>query len=90
MAEETDWRLGSQENYLKGVALVHRRCRRNPRDATWDHDHCEFCWAKFTVEDCPDVLHRGYATTDDYHWICEKCFDDFKDLFKWTVVGELA
>ena len=90
MANEADWRLRKQENYLKGVTLVHRRYRRNPSDPAWTHDHCAFCWATFMVEDYPDVLHQGYATDDDYHWICEKCFSDFKDMFGWTVVEELA
>ena len=73
--------------YLKGVALVHRPYRRNPIDPTWDHDHCAFCWAKFMVEDYPDVLHQGYATADDHQWICERCFEDFKDSFQWTLIG---
>ena len=41
--------------------------------------------AKFMVEDAPNVLHEGYTTTDDYHWICEPCFEDFREQFKWTV-----
>ncbi|MGA2035170.1 MAG: hypothetical protein ABSG68_23230 [Thermoguttaceae bacterium] len=90
MADEPDWRLSNQENYLKGVTLVHRRYRRYPLDPTWDHDHCAFCWAKFMVEDHADVLHHGYATSDDYHWVCDKCFDDFKDLFGWSVIDELS
>ena len=90
MADESDWRLTTQENFLKGVTLVHRSYCRYPPDTTSDHDHCELCWAKFMVEDYPDVLHQGCATTDDYHWICEKCFDDFKDLFGWTVIDDIA
>jgi len=39
------------------------------------------------VEDVPDVLHEGYCTLDDYHWICGKCFDDFKELFGWRVAA---
>ena len=23
---------------------------------------------------------------DDYHWVCEQCFADFRDRFNWTVV----
>jgi hypothetical protein len=41
-------------------------------------------------ENYPDVLHQGYTTTDDYHWICETCFGDFKHLFEWIVVDEIA
>jgi len=85
----TDWRLQGQEKYLKGVTLVPRRYRRSAPNPNWDHDHCEFCWAKFMVEDAHG-LHHGYATHDDYRWICEKCFEDFKSMFEWKVVDEGA
>ena len=82
-----DWRLNGQEKYLSGVNLIHRRYRRykNPK---WDHDHCEFCQAKFMVEDVHDVLHEGYTTEDDYHWICNSCFAEFNDRFGWTVIAD--
>lgn len=51
----------------------------------WDHDHCEFCMAKFSEN--PENLHEGYTTTDSYHWICEECYQDFKVVFQWTLVG---
>ncbi|MBM2824639.1 MAG: hypothetical protein HW402_303 [Dehalococcoidales bacterium] len=38
------------------------------------------------VEDYPEVIHVGYATIDDYYWICENCFQDFKEMFAWNVV----
>ena len=96
-----DWRLTGQQRYLHGAALARRRYRA--RSATWDHDHCAFCWAKFVdpgvsqphgrlAEEQPDVVTQGYATTAehpqgaDYHWVCERCFDDFADLFEWRVV----
>lgn len=88
MTEASDWRLRGQEKYLAGVTLVHRAYRRYTANRDWDHDHCAFCWAKFMVEDRPDVLHEGYATTDDYHWICEPCFRDFQEQFRWTVVDD--
>jgi hypothetical protein len=31
-------------------------------------------------------LQEGYATEDNYRWICEECFEDFKDLFDWKVM----
>jgi hypothetical protein len=61
----------------------------------WDHDHCEFCWAKFeeaakVVERQsadPSVLTEGYVTADPDvdKWICGRCFEDFKDEFNWSV-----
>jgi len=78
----TDWRLQGQEKFLKGVALTKQTYRKYRE--SWEHDHCEFCWAKFSESrEDPNV---GYATTDRYHWICENCYQDFKNMFQWTVV----
>ncbi len=84
MREENDWRLQGQETYLKGIPLWWKRYTRYSE--SWEHDHCEFCWAKFMEGDDPDVLHEGYATEDNYRWICGQCFEDFKDLFGWEVM----
>ncbi len=84
MRESNDWRLAGQERYLKGVTLIWKNYRQ-PSDS-WDHDHCSFCWAKFAEIDEPNALREGYTTSDDYHWICQKCFIDFQDLFAWNVV----
>lgn len=80
MAED-DWRLQGQERYLKGATLCRRRWHA-PRPS-WDHDHCEFCWAKFTK--AADMLREGYTTEDSYYWICDRCFEDFRVQFEWTV-----
>ena len=75
-----------QERYLKGVVLTHRTYRpANPQN---DHDHCAFCTAKFMEVDGPDILHKGYSTSDGYHWVCENCFGDFIDQFEWKVKTE--
>jgi hypothetical protein len=87
-ADKSDWRLQGQEKYLQGVTLVH--CHYRPKNPNWDHDHCEFCGAKFMVGDFPDVLHQGYSTKDDYRWICDQCFADFTDMFEWKVVDGIA
>jgi hypothetical protein len=89
MSDQNDWRLLNQEKYLKGVTVVLRRYRRYPKNINWDHDHCAFCWVEFNTEDFPDVLHKGYCTLDEYYWICETCFNDFKDLFEWVVIKEI-
>ena len=70
-----DWRITNQGNYLYGKELIHTEY--HVIDGDWDHDHCEFCWDKF-IEGV-----TGYCTLDKYHWICEKCFNDFKDEFAW-------
>jgi|SRR5262249_25127165 len=85
-----DTRLQGQEKYLKGVDLCRRAYRQYPANPSWDHDHCCFCFADFEVEHdprYPDVLHEGYCTLDEYHWICAECFDDFRERFEWRVVA---
>lgn len=81
---DDDWRLRGQENFLRGKTL--HRSTYKQRSETWDHDHCAFCWAKFMERDYPGYpanLHVGYTTEDEYHWICEQCFCDFRDRFEW-------
>jgi hypothetical protein len=87
MVDSSDWRLQRQERFLQGVELCHRAYRRPVKKPNWDHDHCEFCWAKFGVEEGPGIVHEGYCTLDEYRWICSTCFDDFKERFDWSVVA---
>jgi len=83
MKESNDWRLLNQERFLKGVSLKHMIWK--PYRVGWDHDHCSFCFEKFSQYD--GDLHEGYCTLDEYHWICEECFEDFKDMFEWKIEG---
>ncbi len=86
-----------QERFLQGAEFSHKAYRAWRED--WDHDHCAFCAAKF-VEDTstasadPDAQTAGYAALgrgpegqDDYHWVCDECFEDFRGRFDWTVAG---
>ncbi len=77
-----DWRLNGQERYLACVKLK----RVNFLDIFHksDHEHCEFCMEKISTY--PDTIHEAYCTLDEYHWICEDCFNDFRDLFHWVIV----
>src|SRR4051794_21017312 len=66
----------------------------------WDHDHCDFCWAKFMDTSRfdeewrkarPDVLDAGYTPAPPNPgfgnaWICPQCFEDFRERFAWTIV----
>lgn len=85
MIAEDDWRRQGQERYLMGIVLVQREYRMNPTAEAWDHDHCEFCGIKFSTIDDPRYRHEGYATEDEYCWICRGCFDDFRDEYQWKV-----
>jgi len=79
--QEDDWRLQGQESW-KNETLVYKNY--SDRKTETDHDHCEFCMNKFS-DTISDALNIGYTTQDDYHWICEECFADFKDRFNWTI-----
>ena len=70
MVEDDDWRLTGQEKYLHGAKLV--RKAYHAQSATSEHEHCEFCWAKFMdpafseehrefIVANPDVLTEGFA-----------------------------
>lgn len=85
MIPSDDWRRQGQERYLRGVTLVHRTYRQNPTNPAWDHDHCEFCGLKFKLEEEAGKTMDGYATEDDYRWICPACYDDFKNEFGWIL-----
>lgn len=77
-----DWRLTNQLNFLYGKTVIKKKyVAPTP---LWDHDHCSFCWNKFSESGSND-LHEGYYVTDTKDWICEDCFNDFYEMFKWKV-----
>ena len=76
-----DWRRQGQERCLLGSKLIKHRYRAYRQG--WDHDHCEFCWAKFSLE--PGDLNAGYSTEDGYRWLCPDCYEDFRGEFNWSV-----
>ena len=81
MSMQNDWRLHGQESFLMGVTMVHQPWK--PSDPQNDHDHCEFCWARFSRYAAD--LHVGYSTEDRCRWVCEQCFHDFQRKFSWRV-----
>src|SRR4051812_45608855 len=102
MPSEDDWRRRRQEEYLRGATLTLRRYQA--LSAGWEHEHCEFCWAKFldasyspehadALTADPSLLSEGYTEAPGgkppagEHWICRRCFEDFRDEFGWTVVS---
>ncbi len=76
-----DWRLTNQMNYLKDRSWSWKPYTKYREG--WDHDHCSFCWQKFTESGTPETLHEGYSTQADYYWVCAQCFEDFKEMFAW-------
>ncbi len=87
MQEPSDWRRQGQESYLKGVTLVRQPYCQYAKNPDWDHDHCEFCNAKFMATKEHGVLHSGYSTEDQYRWICGACFEDFREEFEWKIAS---
>ncbi len=88
MHEPDDWRLTNQLSYLKNASLTWRAY--SPASPENDHDHCEFCFAKFMVGELPDTLAEGYCTADRYHWVCKTCFADFSEIFIWRLADAAA
>lgn len=77
---DDDWRLTRQHDYLEGAALSLVEWTSSGRES--DHDHCEFCWAKFGRN---GGLSAGYATDDRRYWVCPTCFADFAASFGWML-----
>lgn len=84
MVSRDDWRRMGQEEYLSGVKLYHF-AQFSPYSKKWDHEHCEFCGARFSEN--PEDEHEGWCTTRKNErtsrFICQECFRDFKEEFGW-------
>ena len=80
MLDKKDWRLIDQEDYLMDARLVKSEYKAIGDNS--DHEHCAFCWDKFS--ESKDDLSVGYHTKDGRHWICEDCFNDFKEAFNFS------
>ncbi len=81
MLDKNDWRLVNQKEYLMNAQLTKSEYKAIGDYS--DHEHCAFCWDKFSEND--EDLSAGYRTKDGRYWICEECFNDFKDEFNFTL-----
>lgn len=77
-----EWRLTNQEEYL--MSIKWKYIKYIPGSDISDHEHCEFCWETFSKYD--GDLHEGYNSEDEQYWVCEKCFNDFKERFHWEII----
>jgi hypothetical protein len=89
--EPDDWRLSGHKTH-DGSTWHHRSYFI--WSPTWDHDHCSFCGASFEVPGSEaaqgeDVRTEGWTSEDEYEWICDVCFADFRDQFHWQVRAAL-
>jgi hypothetical protein len=78
-----DWRIDNAKHTRGAILCLKKYVRRSE---TWEHDHCEGCWATF-MESGANILTEGYATEDNSRWICPDCFRDLKNEMGWTVVS---
>lgn len=70
-----------QERYLKGIVLSWQ-----PYKATRGVlAHCEFCQEEFMESGVDGTFKEGYTTSDQSYWICNNCFQNFKDSYDWLV-----
>ena len=76
-----DWRADNA-HHTRGAVLRWRKYTQ-PSES-WDHDHCEGCWAKFMESGVEGALAEGYATDDD-RWICSDCYHDLKQDMGWKL-----
>ena len=92
IVKSDDWRLTGQESYLlftKVKKILPKEYIDNLEKPELFHEHCSFCWDK--VEENKDKKH--YCTLDNYHWICNDCYNDFKELLKleyFEILGKMT
>lgn len=81
MIDKEDWRLLNEVQHLKNQEV-------DPVDGEDIIEHlprlkyCQFCWDK--VAD--DKNGFWYLPLDKSCCICENCFNDFRELFKWRLL----
>ena len=76
---EDDWRLLSTfpEKNLHFLRRVFDRTI-----CIEDYDQCEFCYAIFDEDE--ENPKTAYYCPQERYWVCETCFNDFKDHLNWT------
>lgn len=81
MIENNDWRLMNEIEHLYNQEV-------DPTDGEELIEHlpnlkkCVFCLDMVEAEIC----QKWYLPLDQSCCICEKCFDDFKDMFRWRLL----
>ena len=75
---DNDWRIVNQDKYLFRRHLV--KCCFTDSEK-YDHAHCSFCWEKFG--NAEGMTRMGYRVVDGPWWVCENCFNDFRNRFEW-------
>jgi len=70
-----------------GATLMRRRWTRPIGDASYDHDHCVFCFAKFS-DTVSGALREGFTTADEAMWVCGDCVSipELREQFRLTMI----
>ena len=79
--KENDWRLSVPHDDLQGKMVIYEKFKPV---GDWDHEHCEFCWEKISEYEGDE--HCGYHVLESDAWICESCFNDFREKFGFIVI----
>ncbi len=72
---------------MRGMKFIYKKfCAKKENRS---HTHCEFCWHKF-MENCngvKDCSAHGFCSMDGRYWVCEQCFNDFREMLSWQRMG---
>lgn len=85
MREENDWRLDIAQEPSFYEKFTWELKKWTQTRSNWDHDHCDFCGTEISNIINDEIQNIGWTNDDEYYWICETCFDDFKDLYQWKI-----
>lgn len=66
------------KNYVEETNRGHEYLEGERIQHFW-HTHCEFCREKALT----DKVCTFYCTEDMNYWVCEECFRDFQNKFRW-------
>lgn len=76
ISEWIEWETKTK-NYL-----YDKRIEKKDYPTNLEHTHCELCWARFG--NYAGDLKQGYYECESQSWICENCYNIFREYFRWT------
>lgn len=75
------WCVEEADNNMRNHVLL--KVKFSDRLTETEHEYCEFCMARFG--NVNKDFKEGYRTQNYYYWVCEDCFDEYKEEYHWTV-----
>lgn len=87
---ERDWRLTNQEQYLGGAVFVRKRWTQPREDwITIIASSVGLSSGSLTraslIVSRRDIRVGSAGRSPPYYWVCEACFEDFRDLLRFIV-----